>query len=278
MNYMSFRALLVAYFIFLVAPYTPLFADTCERFLEKGLLDDLKDFPDQNSERQKYTYELFQRAGVPPAHLQVQKVSRGFHNIFIFKPGKGGRTLVISAHHDVLGVGSKGIIDNAAAIMAIRDLYLELKDKETNHNLVFAIFALEEIGHPAGSEKYVASLTPEQLSKIDAMVALECLAVDGNSTWADASKHLLKIFHQAATAIGAPLKELPAPGPYGPYNDSFPFIQHGVSAISLFGLSSQEVADSILHSADDNMSAFNLSQYQENYELLKKIVTALDLL
>src|SRR3989338_2737095 len=137
-------------------------ASDCEEILEgrqpldRQFLEDLASFPDQNISREAYTYELFRRAGVPPSHIQTQSVEARqgkFHNIFVLKPGRGNRTLLISAHHDVLGTGSKGIIDNAAAIFALRDLYLDLKDVEMRHNFIFAIFALEEIGHPAGSEK-----------------------------------------------------------------------------------------------------------------------------
>ena len=267
--------------------YSSGYASDCEEILEgrhpldSQLLEDLANFPDQNMAREAYTYELFRRAGVPPSHIQTQSVEARqgkFHNIFVLKPGRGNRTLIISAHHDVVGTGSKGIIDNAAAIFALRDLYLDLKDVEMRHNFIFAIFALEEIGHPAGSEKYVKGLTEAQLSGIDAMLALECLAMDGNGTWDDAPEHLLQLFHRVARRLKIRLKNWPAPGYYGPYNDSRPFINRGVPAISFFGLSSQRTANQILHSRNDNMSAFSLSQYKENYRFLKEVVMKLDLL
>ena len=234
----------------------------------RGRLDRL---PGTNPEREKYVVDLFKLAGAKPEDIVLQDAGRGRHNIMVVKKGKTDRVIVIGGHHDKVAEGM-GAIDNGTGSTMVANLYQALHDQPTDATIVFIAFAREEEGL-LGSEAYVRSLTQEQKSKIDAMINLDTLGVDGTFSWKNNStRALLDRVQTVATATKRDLVEAHLDGGDA---DSSTFRQAGIPAITIYG-ASQDVIFDIIHSERDTMAAFDLGHYKNSYLLVLDLVKSLD--
>jgi hypothetical protein len=227
--------------------------------------------PATNPEREKYVVELFKTAGARPDEIVLQDAGRGRHNILVVKKGRTDRVLVVGGHHDKVSAGA-GAIDNGTGATMVANLYQALRDKDTDATIVFVAFAREEEGL-IGSRRYLASLTPAQRAKIDAMVNLDTLAVDGTFSWRNNStRALLDRARAVAAEKGRSLVEAYLDGGDA---DSSTFREAGVPALTLFG-ASQDVIFDVIHTDRDTMAAFDLAHYRNAYLLTLDLLESLD--
>jgi len=231
----------------------------------------LERLPATNPEREKYVVDLFKLAGAHPEEIVLQDAGRGRNNILVIKKGRTDRVIVVGGHHDKVSAGA-GSIDNGTGATMVANLYQALRDQETDATIVFIAFAREEEGL-IGSKHYLESLTPAQRAKIDAMVNLDTLAVDGTFSWQNNStRALLDRIRAVAAEKGRALVESHLDGGDA---DSSTFREAGIPAITVFG-ASQDVIFDIIHTERDTMAAFSLEHYRNAYLLTLELLQSLD--
>ncbi|OGR92520.1 MAG: hypothetical protein A2V88_05715 [Elusimicrobia bacterium RBG_16_66_12] len=238
---------------------------------DKELYDRMARSPLTNAEREKAVIELFKLGGAKPEEIVVQDVGRGQNNIFVVKKGRTDRVIVVGGHHDKVSRGA-GTIDNWTGATLVANLYQALRDQDSEATIVFITFGREEDGL-VGSERYLQTLSKAQRAKIDAMVNLDTLAVDGTFSWKNNStRALLDRIKTVAAAARRDLKEATLSGGDA---DSSTFRQAGIPAMTLFG-ASQDVIFDIIHSENDTMAAFSLDHYRNAYLLTIELLKSLD--
>ncbi len=227
--------------------------------------------PSTNPERAKFMIELFKLGGATDADIVLQDAGRGRNNIIVTKKGKTDRVIVVGGHYDQVSEGL-GKIDNGTGATMVANLYQALNGTETDATIVFVAFAREEEGL-LGSAAYVRSLDKTKRAKIDAMINLDTLAVDGTFTWKNNStRALLDRFAQVSRDSGHASKEDYLNGGDA---DSSTFRDAGIPAITIYG-ASQDVIFDVIHSENDNMAAFSLKHYKNAYLLVLEAIKSLD--
>jgi hypothetical protein len=235
------------------------------------LRDRMDRLPGTNPEREQYVVELFKLAGAKPEEIVMQDIGNGKHNILVVKKGKTDRVIVIGGHHDKVEAGM-GAIDNGTGSTMVANLYQALHDLNTDATIVFAAFGREEEGL-LGSEAYLRSLTNAQKSKIDAMINLDTLGVNGTFSWKNNSTRAL--LDRVKTVAAASHRDLVEAHLDGGDADSSSFRSAGIPAITIYGASEDVVFD-IIHSERDTMAAFDLAHYKNSYLLVLDLVKSLD--
>ncbi len=231
----------------------------------------LEQLPGTNPEREKYVVDLFKLAGAKPEDIILQDIGHGRHNIMVVKKGKTDRVIVVGGHHDKVEAGM-GAIDNGTGSTMVANLYQALHDEQTDATIVFVAFGREEEGL-LGSEAYLRSLTDEQKSKIDAMVNLDTLGVNGTFSWKNNStRALLDRVKSVAASAHRDLVEAHLDGGDA---DSSSFRSAGIPAITIYGASEDVIFD-IIHTDRDTMAAFDLAHYKNSYLLVLDLVKSLD--
>jgi hypothetical protein len=203
--------------------------------------------------------------------IQRQDAGKGRHNLIVVKKGKSDRVIVVGGHHDKVSEGA-GTIDNWTGATMVTNLYQAMKGVDTDATYVFVAFAREEEGL-LGSEAFVQSLPAAQKARIDSMINLDTLGVDGTFSWKNNStRSLLDLIQRVATKEKYDLIESYLNGGDA---DSSTFRQAGIAAMTIFG-ASQEVIFDIIHTAADQMAAFSLPHYRNAYLLTLALLKALD--
>lgn len=234
----------------------------------RGRMDRL---PSTNPERMKFIVDLFKLGGATDADIKLQDAGKGRNNVIVTIKGKTDRVIVIGGHYDKVSEGL-GKIDNGTGSTMVANLYQALHGTQPEATLVFIAFAREEEGL-YGSQAYVKSLDKAARSKIDAMINLDTLAVDGTFSWKNNStRALLDRFAQVSRDSGHALKEDYLNGGDA---DSSTFRDADIPALTVYG-ASQDVIFDIIHSGNDNMSAFNLQHYKNAYLLVLEAIKSLD--
>ncbi|MBI3300154.1 MAG: M28 family peptidase [Elusimicrobia bacterium] len=227
--------------------------------------------PLTNPERERVISELFKAAGAKPEEIKIQDTGRGTHNIMVVKKGRTDRVIVVGGHHDKVREGA-GTIDNWTGATMVVNLYQAMRELDTDATYVFIAFSREEEGL-VGSDKYVAGLPREQLAKIDAMLNLDTLGVDGTFSWKNGSdKVLLARLMEVSRRTGRDLKEIVL---HGGDSDHTSFRRAGVLGVMMFGASLDVIWD-IIHSANDTIAAFSLPHYANSYRLALEYLKDLD--
>ena len=238
---------------------------------EGEMNDEVRMSPKENAERERVIRELFLQAGAAASDIQVQDIGRGKHNFIVVKPGRTDRVILVGGHHDKVSAG-QGTIDNWTGATMVANLYQQLRERDTQHTYVFIAFGREEEGL-LGSAAYVQSLTKDRLGKIDDMVNLDTLGVDGTYTWQNNSdEELLKAFREVAVREHLDLSEQYLDGGDA---DSSSFRQAGVKAITVYGCSPDRVFE-IIHSDRDNFGVFSLKDYVNAFRLTAAVLVRLD--
>ena len=227
--------------------------------------------PSTNPERMKFMVELFKLGGATDADIRLQDAGKGRSNVIVTIKGKTDRVIVVGGHYDKVSEGL-GKIDNGTGSTLVANLYQALHGTQPDATIVFIAFAREEEGL-YGSQAYVKSLDKAARSKIDAMINLDTLAVDGTFSWKNNStRGLLDRLAQVSRESGHALKEDYLNGGDA---DSSTFRDAGIPAVTVYG-ASQDVIFDIIHSERDNMSAFSLQHYKNAYMLVLEAIKSLD--
>lgn len=225
--------------------------------------------PRSNEVRERIVVELFRQAGAEEVHLQ--DIGRGAHNILVFKPGRTDRLIVVGGHHDKVFAG-QGVIDNWTGASMVTNLYQALREAPTEHSFLFIAFGREEEGL-LGSRYYVRNAGSETLGRMDGMLNLDTLAVDGTYSWQNRSdRKLLELIREVSKRKGLGLKEEFF---LGGDSDSSSFRRAGVLAMTVFGCSPERISD-IIHSEKDTIAYFSLPHYKNALVLSYFFVLALD--
>ena len=234
----------------------------------QGRMDRL---PSTNPERMKFIVELFKLGGATDADIVLQDAGKGRNNVIVTIKGKTDRVIVVGGHYDKVSEGL-GKIDNGTGSTMVANLYQAMHGTQPDATLVFIAFAREEEGL-YGSQAYVKSLDKAKRAKIDAMINLDTLAVDGTFSWKNNStRGLLDRLAQVSRESGHALKEDYLNGGDA---DSSTFRDAGIPAVTVYG-ASQDVIFDIIHSERDNMSAFSLAHYKNAYLLVLEAIKSLD--
>ncbi|MEQ1917762.1 MAG: M20/M25/M40 family metallo-hydrolase [Elusimicrobiota bacterium] len=227
--------------------------------------------PSTNPERMKFMVELFKLGGATDADIRLQDAGKGRNNVIVTIKGKTDRVIVVGGHYDKVSEGL-GKIDNGTGSTLVANLYQALHGTQPEATIVFIAFAREEEGL-YGSQAYVKSLDKAARSKVDAMINLDTLAVDGTFSWKNNStRGLLDRLAQVSRESGHALKEDYLNGGDA---DSSTFRDAGIPAVTVYG-ASQDVIFDIIHSERDNMSAFSLQHYKNAYLLVLEAIKSLD--
>ncbi|PIR18556.1 MAG: hypothetical protein COV48_06885 [Elusimicrobia bacterium CG11_big_fil_rev_8_21_14_0_20_64_6] len=233
-----------------------------------GRMDQL---PSTNPERMQFMIDLFKLGGATDADIVLQDAGRGRNNVIVTIKGKTDRVIVVGGHYDKVRQGL-GKIDNGTGATMVANLYQAMHGTQPDATIVFVAFAREEEGL-YGSEAYVRSLDRAQRGKIDAMINLDTLAVDGTFSWKNNStRAMLDRFAQVSRESGHAMKEDYLNGGDA---DSSTFRQAGIPAVTIYG-ASQDVIFDVIHSENDNMSAFSLAHYKNAYLLVLEAIKSLD--
>lgn len=238
---------------------------------DQELYDRMARSPLTNAEREKVTIELFKLGGAKPEEIVVQDIGRGQNNIMVVKKGRTDRVIVLGGHHDKVREGA-GTIDNWTGATLVTNLHQALRGQDTDATIVFISFGREEDGL-IGSERYLETLSRDQAGKIDAMVNLDTLAVDGTFSWKNNSTRAL--LDRVKAVAAASKRDLAEAYLSGGDADSSTFRHAGIPAITIFG-ASQDVIFDIIHSERDTMAAFNLDHYRNAFLLTLELLKSLD--
>ncbi len=227
--------------------------------------------PLTNPEREQVVQQLFVKAGARPDEIVKQSAGRGRNNYYVVKKGKTDRIVVVGGHHDKVSEGH-GTIDNWTGATMVINLYQAMKDVETDATYIFVAFGREEEGL-IGSEAFLRQMPQAQRAKLDSMVNLDTLGVDGTYSWKNNSTQaLLDLIRQVATTEGRALVEAYLDGGDA---DSSTFRNANIPAMTIFG-ASQDVIFDIIHTGRDTMAAFSLPHYVNAYYLTLALLKALD--
>ena len=218
--------------------------------------------------------------------VQFQDAGRGHRNVVVVKKGRTDRVIVVGSHNDKVSVGD-GVIDNWTGTTMVAHLYQTLKDVPTEATIVFISHAREEEGL-LGSRKFVSSLAPEELKRVESNINIDTLAIKGGGTlvwdngdgWASAKEML----DAADRAVAEENAKRPANDQLNlrrePLNggdaDSSSYRDAGVPWYATFFGGSEDLIFSIIHTPRDNFGAFSLPIYRESYFVTLAVLRYLD--
>jgi Zn-dependent M28 family amino/carboxypeptidase len=232
----------------------------------------LKDHKGNDTKREAILKALFETVGCSGQQLVEQPV-KGLKqpNIICTLPGAAESQIVVGAHYDHVDFG-EGVVDNWSGASLLPSLYQSLKSDPRHHTFVFVSFSGEEKGL-VGSRFYVATLPKESISRIQAMVTMDTLALGPTAVWVSRSdKDLVQALNTTAYSLKLPLKGVNVEK-VG-QSDEEPFIDRHVRTITIHSLTQETL--SILHSPRDNYDAVHFDDYYQSYRLIAAYLAFLD--
>jgi len=135
-------------------------------------------------------------------------------NIVARIPGRtpGGKTIVISAHYDHLGMRNgqiyNGADDDASGCVALLTIAERLRSAPLDHDVLVVFFDGEEMGMP-GSKAFIAA-PPIPIERIAFDLSLDMVArQDGKALWVSGTSHypeLKPLAERAVIANGVPIR------------------------------------------------------------------------
>jgi putative aminopeptidase FrvX len=248
-------------------------AQTEFRQLERGVIEArIKDVVDANDAREAEIKELFEESGCTGDKLSEQTVKGKLPpNVICTLPGKTDQIIVVGAHTDKVSEGH-GVVDNWSGACLLPSLYYSLDAQPRHSTYLFIGFTGEEKGM-VGSDFYVHHLTPEQRSKIVAVVNMDTLALGPTKVWAShADKALLKALASVAASLKLPLAVMNVDAVGS--TDSESFAEVHIPRITIHSVTQETWA--VLHSDKDKMSAVKMDDYYESYRLIAAYLAYLD--
>ena len=233
----------------------------------------LKSFASDNRIREDIIHKWLAESGCAKGNLSEQPVRVGLPpNVICVLPGKTEETIVVGAHTDHVTDYGDGVVDNWSGASLLPDLIFSLNGQERHHTFVFVGFTGEEKGM-VGSEYYVEQLSPEQRSRIQAMVNMDSLGLASTKVW---TSHADKVLLDPLTAIAKASKL-----PIATSNvenvgttDSESFARYDIPRVTLHSVTSENMH--VLHSEDDTLGAIKMDDYYDSYCLIAEYLAYLD--
>ncbi len=232
----------------------------------------LRVVPDKNEARESELQRLFKEAGCPENQLTEQVVRRKSPpNLTCSLPGSADATIVVGAHFDHVKTG-RGVVDDWSGAALLPSLLQTLKRAPHKHTYVFAGFTDEE-KQLAGSDYYVRHLGAERISRIRAMINLECLGLTPTKVWMHhADRQLLLGLLSVAKEMNLPIEGVNVEKVGDDDADSFR--HRHVPTITIHSVTQNTWP--ILHSTRDDFAAINVREYYNSYRLIAAYLTYLD--
>ena len=169
----------------------------------------------------------------------------------VARPADGACRIVVGGHYDSVPAGP-GANDNGSGTAVVGELARTLA-ANGGGDVCFALFGAEEIGL-VGSLAYIAALSSDELSGIEAMLNFDMLAV-GTSWPLVGSTALVDLAGEVAEELAIPYDVSPSE-PSG--SDHAPFIEAGVPAM-IFNC----FCDSNYHTASDRFDFLERQRLEE---------------
>lgn len=227
-----------------------------------------------NKQREITLKQMFSEAGCDEQHLSEQPVKGSKQpNVICLLPGTSDKVIIVGAHFDYVSAGN-GVVDNWSGASLLPSLYEAIKTEPRKHSYIFIGFTDEELGE-VGSAFYVHQMTKAQVAATDAMVNMDTLGLAPTEVWASHSDARLKI------AIASVAKSLKVPVTAVNVEqvgstDSEQFAQRKIPSITIHSLNQESWNAHILHTSKDKLSAMNLDNYYETYQLVAAYIAFLD--
>jgi peptidase M28-like protein len=233
----------------------------------------LKSFSEKNGERESLIRKWLRESGCQDSNLSEQPLDRKLPpNVICLLPGETEEVIVVGAHTDHVEGSGDGVVDNWTGASLLPSLLYSLSAHPRRHTFVFVGFTAEEEGL-VGSAYYTDHLTPEQRSRIQAMVNLDSLGLGPTEVWeSHADQALLDALASVAAASKLPVS------PMNVENlgtaDSESFARYHIARITLHSVTPETWP--ILHSPRDQLAAIKLNDYYDSYRLIAQYLACLD--
>ncbi len=144
----------------------------------------------------------------------------------IGRPAGDDCAFVVGAHYDSVAAGPGGN-DNASGVAVLLEIARALAAREDEEGICFVAFGAEEVGL-FGSRDFVDSLTPDEQSRVKAMVNLDMVGV-GDEWQLVGSADLVDGIDDAAAALS--LDPVPIQAGGHTFSDQHSFIDVGIPAV-----------------------------------------------
>ncbi|MBC8032231.1 MAG: M20/M25/M40 family metallo-hydrolase [Pyrinomonadaceae bacterium] len=231
--------------------------------------EDFATVPCEDKERLAAVRALFERAGVPPGEIAIDRY-KSVDNLFVTIKGASSEKIVVGAHYDKVSEGC-GALDNWTGIVTLSHLYKTFKNITLKKTLVLIAFGKEEKGL-IGSRAMTSALTKEQAAEYCAMINIDSLGLAPPQV-ADnmSSKKLGQFTEDLAKEMKIPFSRASIDGAD---SDSSAFVEKKIPAVTIHGMNSDWAK--ILHSRFDQTSKVNEMSVYLGYRLTLAMVFRLD--
>jgi hypothetical protein len=232
----------------------------------------LRRFGGSDFERAARLKKLLLDAGCSQAELQEQTVkSKQPPNVMCILPGSTDQVVVVGAHFDHVESGD-GVVDNWSGASLLPSLLFTVRQEPREHTYIFIGFMGEE-HQLQGSEYYVKHLSPEQRSRMQAMINLDTLGLGPTEVWAShADSALLGAFAGVAKALQIPVSAMNADN-VGT-TDSESFARYHIPRMTIHTLTNDTLQ--VLHSSKDRLDKIRMGDYYDTYQLTAGYLVYLD--
>ena len=244
--------------------FTPLERDVIEKRLRLVSTD--------NGERERILRKLFQESGCTNEHLTEQPVKhQRVPNLVCTQPGATDALIIVGGHMDKVSAGH-GVVDDWSGAALLPSLFQSLRDRPRKHTFVFIGFTDEEEGL-VGLHYYVKQLEEERVTKIRAMVNLECLGLASTEVWGHhADPALLKMYGVVAHSVHLPFISVNVEKVGDDDADSFR--GRKIPTITIHSVTQENI--NVLHSPRDDFSAINWDNYYNSYRMIVTYLAYID--
>ena len=244
------------------------------RLADRSAIEEhLQSFSTKNTEREALIRKWFAESECKDPDLFEQTLKHKLPpNVICVLPGETQEVIVVGAHTDHVDTSGAGVVDNWTGASLLPSLLYSLSGQARRHTFVFVGFTAEEKGL-VGSRYYAQHLTPEQRTRIEAMVNMDSLGLSPTKVWAThADKALLDALASVAVASGLPIAAVNVDG-LGTA-DSESFARYRIPRITLHSLTQETWP--ILHSSRDQLTAVKMKDYYDSYHLIGQYLAYLD--
>lgn len=225
-----------------------------------------------NGERERVLERLFQEAGCKDEHLGEQPVKHErVPNLVCTLPGTADSQIIVAGHMDHVTKG-RGVVDDWSGAALLPSLFQSLHDQPRKHTFLFIGFTDEE-GGLVGSRSYVKQIEKGQISRIQAMVNLECLGLSPSEIWGHhANPGLMKMYGDIAHTMRLPYVSVNVPE--GADDDADSFRDRKVPTITIHSVTQETW--SVLHSPHDDFPVIHWDDYYNSYHLMAAYLAYID--
>jgi Zn-dependent M28 family amino/carboxypeptidase len=232
----------------------------------------LKSFAGDNDTREETIHHMLAQSGCTRGNLSETVVREDLPpNVVCVLPGETRGIILVGAHTDKVEAG-EGVVDNWSGASLLPSLLFSMTGQKPRHTFVFVGFSAEEKGM-LGSVAFAEHLTPEQRSRIKAVVNMDSLGVAPTKVWAShADKTLLDALFAVSARTNLPVSILNVDGMGS--TDSESFGRYHIPRITLHSVTLESMK--LLHSPNDTLAAIRFDDYYDSYRLIAEYLAYLD--